>query len=61
MVIPFALVAGYFRGIPIWWRLIDCSFGIVGLVPLSIVRGLVSELERMQDDDLPVWALKNEC
>ena len=28
LVIPFAFVAGYFRGIPIGWRLIDCSFGV---------------------------------
>ncbi len=36
MVFPLALVAGTVRGIPIWWRLIDCSFGVIGLVPLRI-------------------------
>ena len=36
LIIPFAMVAGYFRGIPIGWRLIDCSFGILGLLPLVI-------------------------
>lgn len=30
LVIPFALVAGEVRGIPIYWRLIDCSFGVLG-------------------------------
>ena len=34
MVLPFALVAGGLRGLPIWWRLIDCSFGIIGFIPL---------------------------
>jgi hypothetical protein len=34
LVIPFAMIAGYFRGIPFWWRLVDCSFGIVGIIPL---------------------------
>lgn len=36
LVIPFAFIAGYFRGIPIGWRLIDCSFGVVGFVVLWI-------------------------
>lgn len=30
LVIPYAFVAGYFRGISIGWRIIDCSFGVVG-------------------------------
>jgi hypothetical protein len=34
LVIPYALVFGALRGIPFWWRLIDCSFGIFGFVPL---------------------------
>src|SRR5689334_17760483 len=29
LIIPFAFIAGQFRGIPFWWRLIDCSFGIL--------------------------------
>jgi hypothetical protein len=38
LVIPFALVAGGFRGIPFFWRLIDCSFGVFGIVPLWLAR-----------------------
>ena len=34
LVIPLALIAGNFRHIPIGWRLIDCSFGVFGLMPL---------------------------
>jgi hypothetical protein len=34
LIIPFALIAGSFRGIPFWWRLVDCSFGIIGIIPL---------------------------
>ncbi len=30
LVIPFALVMGHLRGLPVWWRLCDCSFGVVG-------------------------------
>ncbi len=29
-VIPLALVAGAVRGIPFYWRLIDCAFGVGG-------------------------------
>jgi hypothetical protein len=34
LVVPFALCMGAIRGIPIGWRLIDCSFGILGIIPL---------------------------
>ncbi|MET0391556.1 MAG: hypothetical protein ABW019_00390 [Chitinophagaceae bacterium] len=47
LVIPFALVAGYFRGIPIGWRLIDCSFGVAGLLPLAICYRRITALENM--------------
>ena len=33
-VVPLALIAGGVRGIPLHWRLLDCSFGVFGLVPL---------------------------
>jgi hypothetical protein len=33
-VIALALIAGPFRGIPFFWTLIDCSFGIFGAIPL---------------------------
>lgn len=33
-VIPLALIAGAVRGIPFGWRLIDCSFGVIGALPL---------------------------
>jgi hypothetical protein len=36
LVIPLALIAGPFRGIPMEWRLIDCSFGVLGFIPLWI-------------------------
>jgi hypothetical protein len=46
LVIPYALVFGELRGIPVWWRLIDCSFGIFGFIPLWLCRKWVIELER---------------
>lgn len=34
LVLPLALICGPLRGIPFYWRLIDCSFGVFGAVPL---------------------------
>ena len=34
LVIPLAMICGPIREIPFYWRLIDCSFGILGAVPL---------------------------
>jgi hypothetical protein len=34
LVLPLALICGPIRGIPFLWRLIDCSFGVLGAVPL---------------------------
>ena len=33
-VIPLALICGPIRGIPFYWQLIDCSFGLLCLPPL---------------------------
>jgi hypothetical protein len=38
LVIPWALVFGPIRGIPFFWQLIDCSFGVAGIVPLYVAR-----------------------
>jgi hypothetical protein len=45
LVVPYALVFGALRGIPIWWRLIDCSFGVFGFIPLWFCRKWALELE----------------
>lgn len=44
-VIPLALIAGQVRGIPLPWRLIDCSFGVVGSIPLLVCRKYILALE----------------
>jgi hypothetical protein len=43
-IVPLALVCGEIRGIPLYWRLIDISFGVFGLVPLWIVRRDIGRL-----------------
>ena len=45
-VIPLALIAGPIRGIPLPWRLIDCSFGVFGAVPLLFCLRDIRALER---------------
>ena len=45
LVIPYALMFGAFRGIPLWWRLIDGSFGVAGAIPLWLCRGMACRLE----------------
>ena len=47
-VIPLALIAGQVRGIPIAWRLIDCSFGVFGSIPLFICRRSVVAMEHLR-------------
>lgn len=49
-VIPLALIAGHVRGIPLPWRLIDCSFGFFGALPLLRCRFLISGLELSRED-----------
>lgn len=49
MVVPFALIAGYYRGIPLGWRFIDCLFGVAGLVPLTICYKKINSLESLKN------------
>ncbi|HTB97479.1 MAG TPA: hypothetical protein VK716_10760 [Terracidiphilus sp.] len=44
-VVPLALIAGHVRGIPLYWRLIDCSFGLFGALPLLLCLHDVKRLE----------------
>lgn len=46
-VIPLALICGPIRGIPFYWQLIDCSFGVVGFIPLWICRNYILEYEQL--------------
>jgi hypothetical protein len=44
-VVPLAMICGGVRGIPFYWRLIDCCFGIVGIVPLIWCRRWLRVIE----------------
>ena len=54
-VIPLALIAGDIRGIPLYWRLIDCSFGVVGAIPLIVCLRYVGKLEAVEQHPRPAW------
>ncbi len=47
LVFPLAFIAGPIRGIPFFHQLIDCSFGLFGLIPILIVRYKIKALERI--------------
>jgi hypothetical protein len=44
LIIPYALIMGEVRGIPWGWRLIDCSFGVVGIIPLWLCRKEIKKI-----------------
>src|SRR5882724_8862328 len=46
LVLPLALICGPIRGIPFYWRVIDSSFGILGVLPLVYSLRLLSLIER---------------
>jgi len=49
LVIPYAFIFGGIRGIPFWWRLIDCSFGVFGFIPLWFCRKWAKEVEQTSE------------
>lgn len=46
-VIPLALICGAIREIPFYWRLIDCSFCLFGMIPLAVLRKYILQLEKV--------------
>jgi hypothetical protein len=53
LVIPFALIAGSLRGLPLWWRLGDCAFGVIGFGVLWACYKLIKQLKEIQSAILP--------
>jgi hypothetical protein len=44
-ILPLALIAGPIRSIPWYHILIDCCFGILGLIPLGLILRWINRLE----------------
>jgi hypothetical protein len=53
-VIPLALICGPIRGIPLYWRLVDCSFGVLGVIPLIYCLRLIPQIERSMGKGLDI-------
>jgi len=45
-ILPLAFIAGPIRQIPFFWRLIDCSFGVFGIIPLLLANSYTKRLRR---------------
>ena len=45
-IFPLAMICGPLRGIPVYWRLIDCSFGVIGIIPLVYCLRLLGKMEK---------------
>lgn len=45
-IFPLALICGEIRSIPMVWRLVDCSFGFFGALPLLYCLRLVRQMMR---------------
>ena len=44
-IFPLAMICGPIRGIPVYWQLIDCSFGMIGVIPLIYCLRILKRLE----------------
>ena len=61
LVIPLALICGPIRGIPFYWQLIDCSFGVIGIVPLLYCKNLIGKLDAATGADSPNVRRQNQA
>ena len=48
-IFPLAMIFGPMRGIPFGWQIIDCTFGVVGIIPLWLCLRWTRELERLSE------------
>ena len=48
VILPLALLCGPIREIPFYWRLIDCSFGLIGALPLIYCLRLTRQLQALE-------------
>jgi len=50
LAIPLIFISAPIRGIPSFWRLIDCSFGVFGFVLLWVCRKYIKQMEKAKSD-----------
>lgn len=51
LVLPLAFIAGSVRGIPFFWQLIDCSFGVFSFGMLWLCRRYIIKLSSLVSND----------
>ena len=51
LLILLALICGPLRGIPFFWTLIDCSFGVFGIIPLVIAYRYIKRIMSNQQQN----------
>lgn len=44
-IFPTAFICGAIRGIPVFHQLIDCMFGVIGLIPLLMIDIKIKQLD----------------
>ena len=49
LIVPLALICGPLRGIPLFWQLIDCSFGVFGIIPLWLCRSAILRIAKLEE------------
>jgi hypothetical protein len=47
-ILPVVFICGAIRHIPFYWQLVDCSFGILGIIPLLILKSYILKLEHLR-------------
>lgn len=47
-VLPMAFIAGEIRNIPVFWRLVDCLFGVIGALVLWRCHADIKHLEKIE-------------
>jgi len=45
LILPVAFILGYQSEVPIWWTLIDYTFGIISAALLLYIKHLVNQME----------------
>jgi hypothetical protein len=53
LILPLAFIAGPIRSIPLFWRLVDSSFGVLAIIPLWMCHRYIKRLQSMQSRPVP--------
>jgi hypothetical protein len=53
LLILLALICGPIRGIPFFWTIVDCLFGVFGIIPLAIAYKLIRRIISMEQPNMP--------